>query len=150
MLACSVDSVSTVIPASARFAGRTAAVPYAMAAVVIRINGINDGSMAKSIHDLSPPGSTIRRLREARGWSLADLAAHCVPALERSTVYRIETGPGYTADSLDRIAHALGVSVPDLFLPADLAELALLDPHQRARVLDYARDLADASRYRRS
>jgi len=100
-----------------------------MAAVVICFDQVNDGSMAKSIHDLSPPGSTIRRLREARGWSLADLAAHCVPALERSTVYRIETGPGYTADSLDRIAHALGVSVPDLFLPADLA---------------------DASRYRRS
>jgi len=150
MLARSVDSVSTVVPAATRFLRSAPRPLYAKGAVVIRFDRINDRAMAKPAHSLAPPGSTIRALREARSWSLADLAAHCTPPLERSTVYRIETGPGFTADSLERIAHALGVTVPDLFLPADLAELAHLDPHQRARVLDYARVLADAIRYRRS
>ena len=55
----------------------------------------------------------IRGLREARGWSLDDLAAQCF--LSPSTLSRIETGHRRIAlDQLASIAKALGTSLDQL------------------------------------
>ena len=52
-------------------------------------------------------------------------------------------------DTLHRIAHALGVTVPSLFLPPEFAVLADLSDDQVQRVVEYAHMLRDAETYRR-
>jgi transcriptional regulator with XRE-family HTH domain len=57
-----------------------------------------------------PLGPRIKALREARGWTQADLAARCL----LSTVYvqKVELGERVpTVPTLTRIARALGASV---------------------------------------
>lgn len=62
---------------------------------------------------LAPLRSNVRREREARGWSMSELAR--TAGLRPSTVYRLETGSQPPRlDSLIAIADALGLAVCDL------------------------------------
>jgi transcriptional regulator with XRE-family HTH domain len=101
-----------------------------------------------------PPGINVHRLREALGWSLRQLAEHCRPALDHTTVRRIEQNLGYTQDTLERIASALGrglgapVAVSDLFLPRELADWPQLPDAIRRRIAEHVEDSAAAIKYR--
>ena len=99
-----------------------------------------------------PPGATVHRLRELRGWSQRELAARCVPELEHTTIRRIEQNQGFTMDTLARVAKALGCrSYVELFTPVELADLCLPDlpEHERSRILGLVQDLVWAWRKRR-
>ena len=72
----------------------------------------------------------IREVRRAKGLTLADVGARCVPRTTAQTIGRLETGTRtVSVDWLNRIAAALDVSAADLVeLPerADLPVAALL------------------------
>lgn len=59
--------------------------------------------------------TAIREIRRARGLTLADVAARCVPPTTAQTIGRLETGTRtVSVDWLNRIAAALGVEAADL------------------------------------
>ena len=62
-----------------------------------------------------PPGANVYYFRNKAGWSMRELAAMCKPPLEHTTIRRIENNLGYTQDTLEKIAKALGVTVVTLF-----------------------------------
>ena len=64
-----------------------------------------------------PPGVNVHRLRETKGWPMRELAQRCRPPLDHTTIRRLEYNNGYTQDTLERVAKALGVRVVDLFCP---------------------------------
>lgn len=74
----------------------------------------------------------IREVRRAKGLTLGDVAARCVPPTTAQTIGRLETGMRtVSVDWLNRIAAALEVDAADLVqLPAraDLPVAALLGP----------------------
>ncbi|KPF79887.1 XRE family transcriptional regulator [alpha proteobacterium AAP81b] len=74
----------------------------------------------------------IREVRKAKGLTLHEVAARCVPPTTAQTIGRLETGTRTVSVGwLNRIAAALGVGAGDLVtLPdrADLAVAALLGP----------------------
>ena len=96
----------------------------------------------------SPPGINIWRLRVARGWSMRALADHCKPALDHTTVRRVEHNAGFTQDTLERIAAALGVPLLTLLLPPELEAWGQLAPDSRERLAHLMRDTLDAQRLR--
>ncbi|MBU7440929.1 helix-turn-helix domain-containing protein [Paraburkholderia fungorum] len=58
--------------------------------------------------------SSLRRLRAERGWSQEELAARC--ALDRSFLAHVERGArNISIDNIEKLAHALGVKIADLF-----------------------------------
>lgn len=66
----------------------------------------------------------IRAIRQAKGMTLADLAAACVPATTAQTIGRLETGTrNLSLVWMNRIAAALGVE-PQSLLRAEAAEPA--------------------------
>jgi XRE family transcriptional regulator, regulator of sulfur utilization len=74
--------------------------------------------MTMIVRDL---GSSLRRLREERGWSQEQLAGHA--GLNRSYVGEVERGRAIASIvTVEKLAAALGVSVADLLcsLPARL------------------------------
>ena len=86
----------------------------------------------------------IREVRKARGMTLADVAAACVPPTTAQTIGRLETGTRTVSVGwLNRIAAALGTEAADLVqLPdtADLPVAAILGAHgavapRRAQVI---------------
>ena len=97
-----------------------------------------------------PPGVNVYRLRNAHGWSMRALADKCRPALEHTTIRRLEHNLGFTQDTLERVAKALGVQVYELFLPPELAEWPTLSQKARERLAESVQDAADALRYRPS
>jgi transcriptional regulator with XRE-family HTH domain len=73
-------------------------------------------------------GAQIRRLRKAKGWTVAQLAVYA--DMSPSAVSQIETGRrSPTAASMLKLAEALGVEVRDLF-PLEQVPLPNLD-HER-------------------
>lgn len=59
--------------------------------------------------------TAIREIRRAKGLTLADVAARCVPPTTAQTIGRLETGTRtVSVDWLNRIASALGVTAVDL------------------------------------
>lgn len=94
--------------------------------------------------ETEPPGVNVNHLREARGWTIYDLAAACDPPLDASTVARIEHNVGYTSHSLRKVAKALRVNVADLFHPREIAAYASLPPDVRQRLADTIQDVAAA------
>jgi len=62
-----------------------------------------------------PPGVNVYYFRTKAGLGMRQLAEMCKPSLEHTTIHRVEHNKGYTQDSLERIAKALGVSVTVLF-----------------------------------
>src|SRR5215212_2535510 len=83
---------------------------------------------------MSEVGPQIRRLRKAKGWTVAQLAVYA--GMSPSAVSQIETGRrSPTAASMSKLAAALEVEVAALF---PLAQTPLPDPAQerRAPVLD--------------
>lgn len=102
----------------------------------------------------APPGVNVHRLRNAIGWSMRQLADHCHPALDHTTVRRLEHNEGYTQDTLERIAAALGkglgvkLMVADLFLPPELADWPALSERARVRIAESVQDAAAATRYK--
>lgn len=59
--------------------------------------------------------TAIREIRRAKGLTLADVAARCVPVTTAQTVGRLETGTRTVSVGwLNRIAAALGVEAADL------------------------------------
>ncbi|WP_175051981.1 helix-turn-helix domain-containing protein [Paraburkholderia sediminicola] len=58
--------------------------------------------------------SSLRRLRAERGWSQEELAARS--ALDRSFLAHVERGArNISIDNIEKLAHALGVRIADLF-----------------------------------
>jgi transcriptional regulator with XRE-family HTH domain len=51
-------------------------------------------------------GDVVRKLRYARGWTALELARHA--GVSNQTVANVERGLNYQADTMDRIAVALG------------------------------------------
>lgn len=97
-----------------------------------------------------PPGVNIHRLRNALGWSLRELADRCQPALDHTTVRRVERNEGFTQDSIERIAKALKIPRwQDLFLPPELADWPHLPERARARLAESVQDAATATLYRK-
>ena len=62
-----------------------------------------------------PPGVNVHYFREKAGLPMRKLGAMCKPPLEHTTIRRVEHNLGYTHDTLERIAKALGVTVVTLF-----------------------------------
>jgi len=84
---------------------------------------------------IEPPGSTIYRLRQNYGWSQRELGDKCHKPLDHTTIRRLELNKGYTQDSLERVAKALGVRrISDLFLPPELSDWALLPKYVQRRL----------------
>lgn len=96
-----------------------------------------------------PPGVNVHRLRNQRGLSQRALADRCNPALDHTTIRRLEHNIGYTQDTLERVAKALGVTVPELFLPPDLAGLVKLPDDVRARLAETINDAVIAYQAKR-
>lgn len=92
----------------------------------------------------APPGINIYRLRIARGWSQGDLAKACRPPITPSNVSRIERNQGFTQDTLQRIAVALGVDYQALFYPPEIAAYASLPRDVRDRLAGTIQDVAAA------
>lgn len=96
-----------------------------------------------------PPGVNVNRLRTARGWSQRELAEHSRPPFDHTTIGRLERNEGYTQDTLERVAKALGVQVYEFFLPPQLADWPTLPERVRERLADSVADAAAANRYRK-
>lgn len=96
----------------------------------------------------APPGANIHRLRLVQKFSLRELARRCDPELDHATISRIERNEGYTQDSLERIAKALGVTVPELFLPPELADWPHLNDRAQSRIAESILDALTAQRYK--
>jgi transcriptional regulator with XRE-family HTH domain len=92
-------------------------------------------------------GPEIRRLRQAKGWTLAQLSVYA--EMSPSAVSQIETGRrSPTAASLEKLAEALEVEVRDLFpkLQPPLLEVpqaqrgsSWITPEHRRRIASYVR-----------
>lgn len=66
----------------------------------------------------------IREVRRAKGLTLADVGARCVPPTTAQTIGRLETGTRtVSVDWLNRIAAALDVTAADLVELPDRADL---------------------------
>lgn len=87
-----------------------------------------------------PPGVNVYRLRNAHGWSMRTLADKCHPALEHTTIRRVERNEGFTQDTLERVAKALGVQVYEFFLPPELVEWPSLPQKVRQRLAKSVQD----------
>lgn len=104
----------------------------------------------KGRHASDAPGFNVHRHRSRLKLSQRALAEKCRPALDHTTIRRLELNRGYTQDTLDRVAHALGVSIQDLFLPPELSEWAELPQKSRQRIAESIQDAAAAYRFRKS
>lgn len=94
--------------------------------------------------ETAPPGATIHKLREANDWSQRYLGERCEPPMDHTAIQRIERNKGYTRNSLERVAAALGVQVHTLFLPPELLPYASLPPEIKQRIAATIRDAATA------
>jgi len=102
------------------------------------------------------PGVNIHRLRrEALNISQRALGDACTPALDHTTIRRLENNQGYTQDSLERVAVAFSkllnakIEVQDLFLPLELAEWPALPQSVKDRLAQGVQDAVTAARYRK-
>ena len=95
-----------------------------------------------------PPGVNVHRLRNALGLSQRALAEKCHPTIEHTTIRRLENNLGFTQDTLERVAKAIGVQVYELFLPPALAEWPSLPREAQVRLAEGVQDAALAARYR--
>lgn len=102
----------------------------------------------RSTPDRDPPGCNVHRMRLQLKLSQRALADKCKPALDHTTIRRLELNLGYTQDTLERVAKALGVDVPTLFLPTELQDWPTLSREARERVSLAIQDAAVAARYR--
>lgn len=96
-----------------------------------------------------PPGVNVYRMRQALELSQRGLADKCHPALDHTTIMRLENNQGYTQDTLERVAKALGTTVQNLFLPPELFDWGSLPPETRQRFASMIEDAAIAAKYRR-
>lgn len=96
----------------------------------------------------NPPGVNVYRLRHAFGYSMRALGDKCHPPIEHTTIRRLENNLGFTQDTLERVAKALGVNVYELFLPTELAEWPSLPREARARLAESVQDAAIATHYK--
>lgn len=100
--------------------------------------------------ETDPPGINVHRLREQKGWSLRDLADNCHPPIAHTTVSRLEKNRGFTQDTIERVAAALGSTPGDLWLPADLFDYRLLSTRQKDAITAMVQDLAAAHSRKKS
>jgi transcriptional regulator with XRE-family HTH domain len=120
-------------------------------AVVVLFHVANNAAMPRSgKHANEAPGCNVFKYRTARGISQRALAEKCRPGLDHTTIRRLELNLGYTQDTLERVARALGVSIQDLFLPPELADWADLPVKSRQRIVEAIQDAAAAYRFRKS
>lgn len=96
----------------------------------------------------SPPGVNIWRRRIELGLSMRALGERCEPEIDHTTVRRLERNEGFTQDTLERIARALGCNANDLFLPPELADWPVLSKSAKTRIAETVRDAATAQRYK--
>ena len=68
-------------------------------------------------------GIRVRELRKAKGWTLEQASVQA--GLARSTLSKIENGQmSPTYDALKKLAQGMGVSVPQLFTPAQAPQVS--------------------------
>jgi len=101
-----------------------------------------------SDHAKEPPGCNIYKLRQALGLSQRAVADKCRPALDHTTIRRLENNQGYTQDTLERVARVFNVTIQELFLPPELAEWPTLPEEARERIAASIADSAIATKYR--
>jgi transcriptional regulator with XRE-family HTH domain len=83
----------------------------------------------------------IRELRHERGWTIDHMAD--LTAYSRGYISQLETEKRQpSAEALEAIAHAFGLSVPDLYADRDLGEhleiMRRLSPEDQAAVVRHA------------
>ena len=96
------------------------------------------------------PGDNIRKRRKEAGLSMRALAEKCNPALDHTTVRRIELGQGFTQDTLERIAVALNCDMTDFFLPDELEGWSELTEAERQQIGTMVQNAALAARYKKA
>jgi transcriptional regulator with XRE-family HTH domain len=86
------------------------------------------------------PGATIKKLRDAKGWTAERLAEECSilsgNSVHKSTISRIEQNASYTRSSLEMIANALGVRITTLMTPPEFTGI----PQEIREVLKLPRE----------
>lgn len=87
-----------------------------------------------------PPHINIKTLRMRKGLTLESLGKRCKPEVGKSSLSKIEAGYGYTTTMLETIAKALNVTVPQLFMPPELAPYLLLSDERQQKVIDFVAD----------
>ena len=87
-----------------------------------------------------PPGVNVYRLRITLGLSQRDLAKKCRPTIEHTTIRRLENNLGFTQDTLERVAKALGVPyapiTANMLLFGPLGLVAYFPAKFKLKVLD--------------
>lgn len=100
-----------------------------------------------------PPGCNIHRLRNDAGLSQRELADRCIPPVSHTAIRRLEHNQGFTQDTIERVAKALGTTVPELFYPPEVAgwlkEYKELPPEARERIAEMVHDTYAAHKYRK-
>ena len=87
------------------------------------------------------PGETVYYLRKAKGWSQRALAERCSPALNHTTIRRLEKNEGYQQDTLQRVAKALNVKPEELFYPPEVADIMTLDKKSQDEIMSILRSV---------
>src|SRR3990167_6980146 len=96
-------------------------------------------------------GVNVHRLRNTLGWSMRELVARCHPAVDHTTIRRLERNEGLTQDTVERVAKALGITKwQDLFLPPELAVAgwSYLPKRDQSRLAKLIQDTNLARRHR--
>ncbi|MEO5614235.1 MAG: XRE family transcriptional regulator [Cypionkella sp.] len=87
---------------------------------IARETGPDSGQTVPEPLDL---GIRVRELRKAKGWTLEQASVQA--GLARSTLSKIENGQmSPTYDALKKLAQGMGVSVPQLFTPAQAPQVS--------------------------
>ena len=85
------------------------------------------------------PGDNVFSLREAKGWSQRELAINC--SVDHTTIRRLENNLGYTQNTLQKAATALGVKVDELFYSSDIKDIMALKKSKRKEIMSIVRSL---------
>lgn len=96
------------------------------------------------------PGDNVKKRRQDAGLSMRALAEKCNPAIDHTTVRRVEMNLGFTQDTLERIAVALGCDFTDFFLPDELQGWAELPLEDRTQIANMVQNAALAARYKKA
>ena len=99
---------------------------------------------------MAVPGDNVRKRRQEAGLSMRGLAEKCKPALDHTTIHRLEKNIGFTQDTLDRVASALGCHYADFFLPEELQGWSELGEDDKKQIAFMVQNAALAARYKKA
>lgn len=90
----------------------------------------------------------LKKRRTEAGLSYRKLAEKCRPAIDHTTIARVEKGLGFTNDTLERLAVALNCQVEDFFLPPELDGWYTLSSETKERLGSIIQDAITAEKFR--